>query len=128
MPSLDPLKMATSDVQIDLIWGNDDETQTFAHAHDEKGTALTFRFSRGARLQSLASRIVACFHELTVMFGGETFPERSMMRMALGNAARQAWPNCVYAAAASDAVVDLDGDAESQIDWCVRYEPVLYWQ
>ena len=120
--------MATSDVQIDLICGNDDETQTFAHAHDEKGTALTFRFSRGARLQSLASRIVACFHELTVMFVSETFPERSMMRMALGNAVLQAWPNCVYAAAAPDAVVDLDGDAESQIDWCVRYEPVLYRQ
>ncbi|KAI5862902.1 kinase-like protein [Durotheca rogersii] len=58
----------------------------------------------------------------------ETFAERAAMRTALGDAVRQAWPNCVYAAAAPDAVVDLDGDAEGQIDWRVQYAPALYQQ
>lgn len=104
-------------VQIDHIWGNEDEAQTFAHAHDGKGAALTFRLSREhARPQSLASRIVACFHELRVVFSSETFPERAAMRTALRDAVLQAWPNCVHVAVAPDVVVDLDGDAEGQVD------------
>ncbi|ROT38519.1 kinase-like protein [Sodiomyces alkalinus F11] len=62
------------------------------------------------------------------MSSSETFSERAAMRTALGDAARQAWPNCVYAAAAPDAVIDLDGDAEGRIDWVIRYEPALYQQ
>jgi hypothetical protein len=121
--------MAAHDVQIDQIWGNDEETRTFAHAHDGKGAGLTFRASRdSARPRSFASRIVACFHELPVTSSSDTFPERAVMRMALGDAVRQAWPNCVSAAAAPDAVVDLDDDAEGQIDCGIRYEHALYQQ
>ena len=51
-----------------------------------------------------------------------------MMRSALSDAARRAWPNCVYAATAPHAVVDLDSDAKGRIEWVVQYESTLYQQ
>ncbi|KAH8749322.1 kinase-like domain-containing protein [Diaporthe sp. PMI_573] len=121
--------MAAHDIRIDHIWGNDDENQAFAHAHDGKGAALTFRVSwDAARPQSIASRIVTCFHELPVRSSSETFSERAAMRTAFGDAVRQAWPNCTFAAAAPDAIVDLDGKAKEGINWRVRYESALYQQ
>lgn len=53
-------------------------------------STLMFRVSRDiARPQSLASRVVACFHDLPLM-SSETFTERATMRAALRDAVLQA--------------------------------------
>ncbi|KAH0495056.1 hypothetical protein TgHK011_008628 [Trichoderma gracile] len=115
--------------QIDLIWGNDSESQVFAHAHNATGLSLTFRITQNAaqQPQAFANRIVARFHDLPVSSSTATFPDITSMRKALGDAIRRAWPSCVYAAAAPDAVVDLFDDGDG-VDgkWRVRYERMLY--
>jgi hypothetical protein len=119
--------MAAHNIQVDVIWGDDPETQTFAHANDGQGAALNFRFLRDiGRPESLASRIVASFHELRVTSTSETFSDLPAMRTALGDAIRQAWPNCIHAAKVPYAVIDLDGYGEKRIDYQIRYEDALY--
>lgn len=119
--------MTALEIQLSQIWGDDEETQVFAHVHDEKGSCLTFRISQNNALPlSLESRIVACFHELPVASTDETFEERAAMRMALKDAAREAWPNCIHAAQAPDAIVDLYGGKEGHVDWHIQYESTLY--
>ncbi|KAH8743741.1 hypothetical protein F5883DRAFT_609990 [Diaporthe sp. PMI_573] len=81
-----------------------------------------------ARPQSIASRIVTCFHKLPVRSSNETFSEHAAMHTAFGNAVRQAWPNNIFAAAAPDAIVNLNSKAKEGINWRVQYESTLYQQ
>lgn len=119
--------MAALEIQLGLIWGNDEETQVFSLAHDENGACLTFCISRNSALPlSLESRIVVCFHDSPIASSDETFDERAAMRMALKNAARQAWLSCIHAARALDAIVDFYGGKEGQINWHIQYESALY--
>ncbi|OTA00521.1 hypothetical protein A9Z42_0006700 [Trichoderma parareesei] len=137
--------MSMPAILIDLIWGNDDETQVFAHAHDTANNSplLTFRLTQDTtqQPQSFANRIASRFHELPVSSSSATFPDRASMRKALGAAIQRAWPSCAHAAAAPDAVVDLfdddddkhdeQGGAEGEgegvnVQWRVRYESTLY--
>ena len=121
--------MAASNVQMDYIWGDDDETQTFAHAHDGKGAGLIFRILRdGRRPKSLASRIVACFHELPVASSSETFQDRSEMRKVLDESIRLAWPDCAHASKVPSTIVDLVCEDEDRMDWRMQDEPELYQQ
>ncbi|PTB73405.1 hypothetical protein M440DRAFT_1464871 [Trichoderma longibrachiatum ATCC 18648] len=134
----DDSKCLPSSIIIDLIYGNDAETQVFAHAHDtNSSSSLTFRITQDAARppQNFANRIVARFHDLSVSSSGETFPDRESMRKALGDAIRRAWSGCVYAAAIPYAVVDLYvGDVEeieleeADVKWRMRHETVLYQQ
>jgi hypothetical protein len=119
--------MTALEIQVNQIWGNEEETQVFAHVHDEKGSCLTFRISQNNALPlSLESRVVACFHELPVASSDETFEERAAMRMALKDAIREAWPNCVHATRSPDATVDLYGGKEGQAGWHIVHESALY--
>ena len=119
--------MTAHKIQIDQIQGDDKETQVLAHACDDKGSSLTFRVSYNAAVPlSIASRIVVCFHELTVASSEESFEEREGMRAALRDVTRQAWPSCVHAARSPDAVVDIGCDVNGQVEWHIRYESALY--
>ncbi|PON26772.1 hypothetical protein TGAM01_v204273 [Trichoderma gamsii] len=70
--------MTALEVQVNQIWGNEEETQVFAHVHDEKGSCLTFRISQNNALPlSRETRVVACFHDLPVASFDETFEERA---------------------------------------------------
>ncbi|PNY22471.1 Kinase-like protein, partial [Tolypocladium capitatum] len=59
--------------------------------------------------------------------GSASTGSQQHMRSALGDAARQAWPNCIFLAAVPYAVVDIDDDA-GKVNWIVRYELKLYQQ
>lgn len=90
--------MTALEVQVNQIWGNEEETQVFAHVHDEKGSCLTFRISQNNVLPlSRETRVVACFHDLPVASSDKTFEERTAMRTALKDAIQQARLNCVHA-------------------------------
>lgn len=115
-----PLDMTTHEIQIGLVRGHNDEIiEAFAHAHDGKGAALLSRVSRdGRRPQSIASRINVgsmrgrLSRKRPVACSSEAFhsARRLIMRIALGDALRQAWPNCVHAAAPLGAIIDLDDE------------------
>ncbi|KAI1169764.1 kinase-like protein [Nemania sp. FL0916] len=87
--------MTAQRVEVDQIWGNDEETQVFAHAHDGENS-------------------------------DETFEERAVMRMALSDAIHQAWPYCLHATTAPDAIIELDVDTKGRTDWRLQYESKLY--
>lgn len=78
--------LETLGVSGEWIWGNDLETIVFAQAFGHDKT-LIFRFALNIqRLQTLASRIVNCYHDLTVDSSSATFSSRLSMRMAIWSA------------------------------------------
>ena len=78
------------DVEGDLIWGDDGESEVFAQAHNQE-ISIIFRYSFNTKLpQSLSSRIVTCFHELPAE-ACNTFPNRALMRESLYPSIREVW-------------------------------------
>ncbi len=64
------------DVEGDLIWGDDDESELFAQIQSQD-VSIIFRYSLNPKLpRSLPSRIVTCFHDLPAE-ACETFPNRA---------------------------------------------------
>lgn len=62
------------------------------------------------------------------MASNEIFPDREGMRSALRAAVHEAWPNCVQAATAPNALIDLYADEQSRMQWCIQHESVSYQQ
>ena len=77
------------------IWGDDFETIVFAQASG-CGKTLIFRFAQDSnqRSQSLTTRIVNCYHDLTVDSSSSTFPDRVSMRKEIWSAIATVWAEC----------------------------------
>ncbi|KFY49726.1 hypothetical protein V495_00485 [Pseudogymnoascus sp. VKM F-4514 (FW-929)] len=76
------------------IWGDDLETTVFAQAYGNDKT-LIFRFTIDkTRPQSLATRIVNCFHDIETGDTSDSFPDRASMRVALWSAIAIVWTEC----------------------------------
>lgn len=103
-------------VEGDLIWGDDDESEVFAQAQNHD-LCLMFRyFLHSKPRQSLPSRIVNCFHCLSVNAIAKTFPDREMMREALYTSIRQLWDQCATrpSITALDVIVEIYEDNKGQ--------------
>ena len=112
-------------VEVDLIWGDDSESQLFAQAQSSQGICVIFRCSLNPKLpESLPSRIVTCYHDLPVDDTCETFPDRASMREALYSLIRGVWDQCIChpSVTAPDITVEIYEDAEQQIQWRVSHE------
>lgn len=112
------------DVGVDLIWGDDSESEVFAQAQTQ-GMCVIFRYSLNPKLpQSLPSRIVTCFHDLPVNDTCETFPDRASMREALYSLIRGVWDQCIGhpSVTAPDVTVAIYEDAEQQNQWRISHE------
>lgn len=119
-------------VSGEWIWGNDLETIVFAQAFGHEKT-LIFRFAIDTpkRPQSLTTRIVNCFHDLTVDSKNDTFSSRPSMRMAIWSAIATVWAECSNKLIVTDPdlvidVFDLEStDLPSQISWSVCHEDLF---
>lgn len=112
------------DVEGDLIWGDDSESQVFAQAHS-LSRCLLFRYSFDSkRPQSLASRIVTCFHDLPVKDASDTFPNRASMRESLYASIREAWNQCMAhpSATTPDVTIEIYEDIERHNQWRISHE------
>lgn len=108
------------DVEFDLIWGDDDESEVFAQVQGQ----IIFKCSLNPKLpQSLPSRIVTCFHDLPAE-ACETFPNRAPMREALYSSIRGMWNQCIGhpSVTAPDVTVEIYEDAERQSQWRITHE------
>ena len=96
-------------VSGEWIWGNDLETIVFAQAFGY-GKTLIFRFTLGSKQQSqsLTTRIVNCYHDLTVDSTSATFPNRPSMRTAIWSAIAAVWAKCSEQPAVKDPDVIID--------------------
>ena len=111
------------DVEEDLIWGNDDESEVFTQVQSQD-VSLIFRYSLNLKLpRSLPSRIVTCFHDLPVD-ACETFPNRASMREALCSSIRGMWDQCIGhpSVTALDVIVEIYEDVERQSQWRISHE------
>ncbi|KAI9748037.1 MAG: hypothetical protein M4579_007326 [Chaenotheca gracillima] len=114
------------------IWGNDLETIVFAQAFGHEKT-LIFRFSRDnpQRSQSLTTRIVNCYHDLTVDSTSATFPNRLSMRVAIWSAVATVWAECSDKPTVEDPDVVIDvydlgsTDLFSRITWSICHEDLF---
>lgn len=118
--------LSSMEVEGDLIWGNDSESEVFAEAHSMElclicRFALNNNFRRG-----LPSRIVMCYHDLPTNDANETFSDRASMREALYSSIRRVWPQCTLhpSIAAVDVTVEIYEDIEGQDQWCVSHESI----
>lgn len=112
------------DFEVDLIWGDDDESEVFAQAQSPD-LCVIFRYSLSPKLlQSLPNRIVTCFHELPVKDATETFLDRASMRKELYSSLHQVWDRCVThpSIAAPDVIVEIYEDAKGQNQWRISHE------
>lgn len=117
------------DVEGDLIWGDDSESEVFAQAQS-RDVCIIFRYSWNPKFpQSLPSRIVTCFHGLPAEDACETFPNRGSMREALYSSIRGVWDQCTRhpSVTAADVTVEIYEDAERQNQWRISHES-LYSQ
>ena len=117
------------DVECDLIWGDDNESEVFAQAQSH-GFCLIFRYSLNLKLpQSLQSRIVTCYHDLSAKDTSETFLNRASMRKALYSSLREIWDQCVLhpSVTAPDVTIEIYEDVERQYHWRISHES-LYKQ
>jgi serine/threonine protein kinase len=115
------------EITTGLIWGDDDETTTFAKSFNED-LCLIFRFSLDAQLpQSLSRRIAACFHNLPVQDQRQSFADRESMRVAVRSLIHQVWPLCTMdpSIRLQDVVVDINEDPMQQIQWRVCHEAIF---
>ena len=96
-------------VSGEWIWGNDHETIVFAQAFGY-GKTLIFRFTLDSKQQSqcLTTRIVNCYHDLTVDSTSATFPDRPSMRTAIWSAIAAVWAECSEQPEVTDPDVIID--------------------
>lgn len=114
------------------IWGNDIETIVFAQAFG-CGRTLIFRFALdiNERSQSLTTRIVNCYHGLTVDSMSATFPNRVSMRVAIWSAIATVWARCGEQPAIEDPDVIIDikdirlTDDPSCITWSIHHDDLF---
>lgn len=112
------------DVDGDLIWGDDSESEVFAQAQSQD-MCLIFRYSLNPKLpESLPSRIVTCFHDLPTEDACKTFSNRASMREALYSLIRGVWDQCIRhpSVTARDVTIEIYEDAERQNQWRISHE------
>ena len=112
------------EITTGLIWGDDDETTTFARSFNGD-LCLIFRFSLNTQLPySLSSRIPTCFHNLPVQDKHQSFADRESMRVAVRSLIHQVWPHCTMdpSIRLQDVVVDINEDSKQQVQWRVCHE------
>jgi hypothetical protein len=115
------------EITTGLIWGDDDETTTFARSFNAD-FCLIFRFSLDAHFpHSLSSRIAACFHDLPVQDEHQSFADRESMRKAVRSLIHQVWPHCTMEPSIrlQDVVVDIYEDSKQQVQWRVCHEAIF---
>ncbi|KAI0003448.1 hypothetical protein F4779DRAFT_634602 [Xylariaceae sp. FL0662B] len=116
-------------VSGEWIWGNDLETMVFAQTFGHEKT-LIFRFAldNSQKSQSLATRIVNCYHDLTVNSTSATFPNRISMRRAIWLAVATVWAECSDKPTVEDPDVVIDvydlasADLPPRVAWCICHE------
>ena len=119
-------------VQSEWIWGNDLETIVFAQVFGH-GKTLIFRFTQDRRQhpQSLTTRIVNCYHDLTVDSASATFSDRPSMRTAIWSAIAAVWAKCSEQPAIKDPDVIIDvydtgsTDLPSRITWSICHDDIF---
>ena len=119
-------------VSAEWIWGNDLETIVFAQAFGY-GKTLIFRFTLDSKQQSqsLATRIVNCYHDRTVDSTSATFPNRPCMRTAIWSAIAAVWVECSEQPAVKDPDVIIDvydtgsTDLPSRIKWSICHDDIF---
>lgn len=112
------------DIDGDLIWGNDDESEVFAEARSDD-LCLIFRYSLNPkRPESIPSRIVRCFHDLCAKGPSETFSDRASMREELYSSIRRVWKQCAAypSVTAPDVTVEIYEDSTGQSQWRICHE------
>jgi hypothetical protein len=118
-------------VSGEWIWGNDLEivfTQAFGH---KKTLIFRFALDNTQRSQSLTTRIVNCYHNLTVDSTSATFPNRLSMRMAIWSAIATVWAECSDKPTVEDPDVVIDvydlgsTDLPPRITWSICHEDLF---
>ncbi|KAL2043660.1 hypothetical protein N7G274_003967 [Stereocaulon virgatum] len=107
-----------------LVWGDYRETAVFAQM-SRGDLRLICKFCRSTRdPQSLSNRVVSCFHEVTVNDASHTFPDRKMMREAMGCAVSKIWDHCTEdtCVVRPDAVVEVYESEGQEIRWRICLE------
>ena len=84
-------------VEVDLIFGDDEERTVFVQANDGARRLLVKFSLNEADRQTLPSRITACFHELEVADESYSFGDRNDMRNAVLDSVRRHWDKCLSA-------------------------------
>jgi len=114
------------------IWGDDLETVVFAQAFgDQKTLIFRFRLDNTQPSQSLTTRIVNCYHDLTVDSTSATFPNRLSMRMAIWSAIATVWVECSDKSTVQDPDVVIDiydlgsTDLHPQVSWSICHEDLF---
>lgn len=119
-------------VSGEWIWGNDLETIVYAQAFGH-GKTFIFRFAQDSHQpsQSLTTRIVNCYHGLTVDGASATFPNRPSMRMAIWSAVATVWAECSEQPTVGDPDVIIDvydfrsTDLASRITWSICHDDLF---
>ena len=119
-------------VSGEWIWGNDLEMIVFAQAFGY-GKTLIFRFTLESeqQSQSLATRIVNCYHDRTIESTNATFPNRPSMRTAIWSAIAAVWIECCEQSAVKDPDVIIDvydtesADLPSRITWRICHDDIF---
>ena len=119
-------------VQGEWIWGNDLETIVFAQVFGH-GKTLIFRFTLDSKQQpqSLPTRIVNCYHDLTVDSASATFPDRPSMRTAIWSAIAAVWTEISEQPGINDPDVIIDFfdtgsiDNPSRITWSLCHDNIF---
>ena len=112
------------DLEVDLIWGDDSESQVFAQARSQ-GMCIIFRCLSNPKFpESVQSRIVTCFYDLSVDDTSQTFADRALMRETLYLLIRGVWNECTEhpSVTAPDVTVEIYEDEAHQNQWRISHE------
>ena len=105
------IKPAAQDmtVEVDLIFGDDEERTVFSLANDGARRLLIKFCLNKVNPQILPSRIATCFHELEVVDESYSFRDRNEMRDAILDSIRRHWDECLSAPFVTmpDAVIQI---------------------
>ncbi len=115
--------------EVNLIWDDDSEFEVFAQAQS-KDLSLIFRYSLNLKLfQSLSSRVVNCYYNLSSKNASETFSDQAAMREALYFSICRVWNQCAMHSSIStlNVTVEIYKNAERQNQWRILHES-LYKQ
>ncbi len=116
-------------IGMNLIWDDDSEFKVFAQAQS-KDLSLIFRYSLNPKLsQSLSSRVVNSYYNLSSKNASETFSDRAAMPEALYFSICWVWDQCAMhsSISTSNVTVEIYEDAERQNQWRILHES-LYKQ
>ena len=108
-----------------MITGDDEESQVFAQVHGHDSCTIIFRYALSPKdPQSLANRIITCFHDLPANDPSETFPNRAAMREELYSSICRVWHQCIEHPfiAAPDVTVEIYEDAQGYTQWRISHE------